>query len=352
MKALITGVCGQDGFYLSELLLSKGYEVVGTRRRLEEPRDEPPGVKVVFGDITDAGNISRIIYAEEPDEVYNLAALTNVGDSFLAPTAFHAVNAIGAINVIEAAAYNGSKFYQASTSELFGASPPPQNEDTPMAPRSPYGISKLAAYWTTRNWRERGLYAVNGILFNHESPRRKPAMVTQKVTRAVAAIVRREQDHVVLGNLDSCRDWGHPKDYVRGMWMMMQQDKPDDYVLATGVMHSVRELCEVAFGYAGLDYKKYVRSDPALYRPLEVERLCGDAAKANALGWKPEIPFEDIIREMIEANGCTSNDLREGCGMRVNPTVLPVRDGFSKPNNDQRTPGISVIDRVAPQNAT
>ena len=301
MRALITGVCGQDGWYLSEFLLSKGYEVIGTRRGNEEPEEAPEGVQVVYGDVTDASCIRTLIEKYEPEEVYNLAAVTHVGDSFSAMSNSFQVNAVGVANTLDAAARVGSKFYQASTSELFGDTPPPQSERSMMRPRSPYAVAKLAGFWLTKNYRERGVHACNGILFNHESPRRGGGVVSQKVARAVAAIKKGRQQHVVLGNLDAQRDWGHAKDFVRAMWLMMQH-KPDDYVVATGEMRSVRDLCEVAFGYAGLDYRNHVRTSEQFYRPLEVEKLCGDYAKAEKeLGWKPEVRFDDMIREMVDA---------------------------------------------------
>lgn len=299
MRALITGVCGQDGWYLSEFLLGKGYEVIGTRRGNEEPGDAPAGVHVVYGDVTDACCIRTLTETYKPDEIYNLAAVTHVGDSFSAVANSFQINAAGAANCLDAAARVGAKFYQASTSELFGDSAPPQDEQTPMRPRSPYAVAKLAAYWLTRNYRERGLHAVNGILFNHESPRRGGGFVSQKVARAAADIKLGRTDHVVLGNLDACRDWGHAKDFVRAMWMMMQAPA-DDYVVATGEMRSVRDLCEVAFGYLGLDYRDYVRSSDQFRRPLEVERLCGNPSKARSIGWTPEISFSDMIREMVD----------------------------------------------------
>lgn len=300
MKALITGVCGQDGWYLSEFLLSKGYEVIGTRRGNEEPDNHPPDIEVVFGDVTDTSCMRFLAEKYIPDEIYNLAAITHVGESFSAVAASFQVNAVGTANCLDAAARIGAKFYQASTSELFGDTPPPQNEDSLMRPRSPYGVAKLAAYWLTKNYRERGLHAVNGILFNHESPRRGGGFVTQKIARAVADIKRGKIDHVTLGNLDSCRDWGHAKDFVRAMWMMMQVP-PDDYVVATGEMRSVRDLCETAFSYVDLDYRKYVRSSNTFRRPLEVEQLCGNPTKARSIGWTPEISFEQLVKEMVDA---------------------------------------------------
>lgn len=301
MKALITGVCGQDGWYLSEFLLSQGYEVVGTRRGTEEPAESPPGVNVVFGDVTDALCMRDVVQRHKPDEIYNLAAITHVGDSFSAMAASFQVNAVGTANCLDAGARVGAKVYQASTSELFGATPPPQSEASLLQPRSPYAVAKLAGHWLTKNYRERGLFACNGILFNHESPRRGGGFVSQKVARAVANIVKGKQHELILGNLDACRDWGHARDFVRAMWLMMNQSKPDDYVVATGEMRTVRELCEVAFSYVGLDYREYVKTSEKLFRPLEVEKLCGDPSKIKALGWKPEIGFNQMIEEMVDA---------------------------------------------------
>lgn len=301
MRALITGVCGQDGWYLSEFLLGKGYEVIGTRRGNEEPGDAPEGVRVVYGDVTDATCIRSLVEQYEPEEIYNLAAVTHVGDSFSAMSNSFQVNAVGTANTLDAAARIGAKFYQASTSELFGDTPPPQSERSMMRPRSPYAVAKLAAFWLTRNYRERGVHAANGILFNHESPRRGGGFVSQKVARAVADIKKGKAESVTLGNLDACRDWGHARDFVRAMWLMLQ-NPADDYVVATGQMRSVRELCAVAFSYVGLDYREFVRTSDEFKRPLEVEKLCGDYGKAEReLGWKPEISFESMIQEMVDA---------------------------------------------------
>jgi GDPmannose 4,6-dehydratase len=301
MKALITGVCGQDGWYLSEHLLSLGYNVVGTRRGNEEPAQQPPGVEVVFGDVSDALCMRELIEKHEPNEIYNLAAITHVGDSFSAMAASFQVNAVGTANCLDAGARVGAKVYQASTSELFGSTNPPQNEQSLMQPRSPYACAKLAAYWLTKNYRERGVYAAQGILFNHESPRRGGGFVTQKVARGVADIVRGKADSLTLGNLDAYRDWGHARDYVRAMHLIMQQPKADDYVVATGKMWSVRDMCQVAFAHVGMDYREYVRTSEAFFRPLEVERLQGDPSKVMALGWKPEVSFVELIQEMVDA---------------------------------------------------
>lgn len=298
MKALVTGVCGQDGWYLSEVLLERGYEVVGLRRGDE--REAYPGVRVIYGDINDAACMRAICEAHRPDEVYNLAAVTHVGDSFAAPSVAIHTNAVGAENVMAAAYGVGSKIYQASTSELFGDSPAPQDERTPMHPRSPYAVGKLAAYWSARNYRQRGAHATNGILFNHESQRRGIGFVTQKIAYGVARILAGQADHLALGNIDAMRDWGHARDYCRAMWMMMQA-APGDYVVATGVTRTVREFCDAAFRHVGLDYREFVRCDPAFYRPLEVNKLCGDASKMAAIGWKPEITFERLVREMVDS---------------------------------------------------
>jgi GDPmannose 4,6-dehydratase len=298
MKALVTGVCGQDGYYLSKYLLSLGYEVVGTRRGNEEP-DVPRGTKLVCGDINDAACINELMMEHQPDEVYNLAALTHVGDSFKSVSAVMQTNAVGAANVIHAAYQIEAKVYQASTSELFGSTPPPQNETALMHPRSPYGIAKLAAYWTVRNYRERGMHATNGILFNHESPRRGGGFVTQKIARSVAGIALGKSKELVLGNLDAKRDWGHADDYCKAMHLMMQHP-PDDYVVATGETHSVREFCDVAFRHVNLDYKDFVKTSQEFFRPTEVNALCGDASKIRKLGWEPSVQFKDLVVEMVD----------------------------------------------------
>ena len=307
MKALITGVQGQDGHYLSQLLLEEGHEVIGTRRATEDERRNPPGVRVVYGDVSDAFGILELIEREQPDEIYNLAAITHVGDSFSAMAVASAVNYNGACNVLAAGSRIGAGVYQASTSELFGSSKPPQNEETPMCPRSPYAVAKLGAYWATKHFREKGTFACQGILFNHESPKRTPGFVTQKVARGVAAIVRKRANHITLGNLNAARDWGHAKDFCRAMIKIMRHDLPDDFVVATGEMRTVADLCETAFRYVGMDWREYVRTSDQYLRPLEVEKLCGDAGKARAvLGWKPEITFDAMIAEMVEAALATS----------------------------------------------
>ena len=293
MKALITGITGQDGYYLKQLLEKKGYEVLGIARRVAN-RDLPVGAECC--DITDASAVAKVCADFRPDEVYNLAAMSHVGESFKQPNYCFDVNATGALNVLTAARSVGAKFYQASTSELFGTQNSPQNESTDFHPRSPYGVAKLAAYWATVNSREAyGHFACNGILFNHESPRRGADFVTQKVVRAAA-----RKEPVTLGNIDARRDWGHAKDYVRAMWMMMQQREPADYVVATGASHSIRELCKIAYSLAGLDWKEFVKTSTTLLRPAEVPDLCGDAGKMNAIGWRPEYKFERIIKEMYD----------------------------------------------------
>lgn len=314
MKAFITGCDGQDGHYLSKFLLGKGYEVYGLVRRSAQEKKIPVGIKVVEGDVTDQ-NIIRTIETIDPDEIYNLAGMSHVGESFKIPHTTFEINACGALNVLEGARLRMSKFYQASSSELFGNSPPPQNEQTPFYPRSPYAVSKLAAYWATVNYRESyGLFAVNGILFNHESPLRGNDFVTQKVAKYCAYLRDEERGgHLTLprvlrvaklklGNLDAKRDWGHAEDFVEGMWLMLQQPKPDDYVLATGISRSVRELLDVAFWYIGVnDWTPYVESDQSLFRPADVDSLRGDASKARAIGWEPKKTFMQTIAEMIDA---------------------------------------------------
>lgn len=300
-RAFVTGVTGQDGHYLSKLLLDKGYDVFGLVRRISGEPKIPEGVIPVCGDITDPKLINKIENIE-PEEIYNLAAMSHVGNSFESPTSTFQINAIGAINVLEAARLCRSKFYQASTSELFGISDPPQSEKTPFHPRSPYGVSKIAAYWATVNYREAyGLYACNGILFNHESPLRGHNFVTQKVCTGVARIVRGKQKFIELGNLSAVRDWGHAEDYVNGMWLMMQQEVPDDYVLATGTCFSVEDLVKTAFSVLGIsNWQDYVVHRTDLERPSEVPVLRGDPSKAiEELGWEIKHSFESIIEEMV-----------------------------------------------------
>jgi GDPmannose 4,6-dehydratase len=313
----VTGITGQDGSYLAELLLEKGYEVHGLIRRsssLNTPRidhlyEDPhvPDRRLVlhYGDMSDATRLQRLIDEVRPVEVYNLAAQSHVKVSFEAPEYTSDVDALGTLRLLDAIQHcdPGIRYYQASTSEMFGSAPPPQSERTPFRPRSPYGASKLYAYWITVNYREAyRMFACNGILFNHESPRRGETFVTRKIARAVAKIAAGRLDALYLGNLEAKRDWGYAPDYVRAMWLMLQRDEPDDYVVATGESHSVREFCQLAFGHVGLDYETYVRIDPAYYRPTEVDSLCGDVTKAvDVLGWRPTVSFEELVRLMVEA---------------------------------------------------
>ena len=309
-KAFITGITGQDGSYLAEILLEKGYEVYGMVRRSSSFNtariDHIFGdVELVFGDLTDASSLNQLMRAIRPDEVYNLGAQSHVRVSFDIPEYTADVDALGTLRLLDAIREEGveCRFYQASSSEMFGkVAEVPQKETTPFHPRSPYGVGKVFSYWITRNYREAyGMYAVNGILFNHESPRRGPTFVTRKVTRAVGAILRGEQDSLALGNLEAKRDWGYAKDYMEGAWRMLQADEPDDFVLATGETHSIRELLDVAFGHVGLDWSDYVKIDERYFRPSEVDLLIGDYSKAKEkLGWEPTVRFQELIRMMVD----------------------------------------------------
>jgi len=333
--ALVTGITGQDGSYLAALLLSKGYVVHGIKRRASlfnttridhlyrDPHEEDVRFFLHHGDVTDSSNLIRVIQQTQPDEIYNLAAQSHVAVSFEEPEYTANSDALGTLRLLEAIRILGmqgrTRFYQASTSELFGkARETPQTEETPFYPRSPYGVAKLYGYWITVNYREAyGLYACNGILFNHESPVRGENFVTRKITRALARIKLGLQDQLYLGNLDARRDWGHAKDYVEVMWRMLQQDRPEDFVIATGIQHSVRDFVTAAAAELdivirwegeGLDEKAYalngrcvVSVDPRYFRPAEVDTLLGDATKARkALGWKPKITFESLVREMVQ----------------------------------------------------
>jgi len=318
--ALITGITGQDGSYLAELLLGKGYEVHGVVRRSSSMNrgridhlqhanpSHPEGSHFVlhYGDMTDSGGLNRLVKTVRPDEIYNLAAQSHVQISFDQPEYTGDADGLGTTRLLEAIRTTGlpTRFYQASTSEMFGISPPPQSETTAFHPRSPYAAAKLYAHWMTVNYREaHHLYACSGILFNHESPRRGENFVTRKITRGIAQILAGKMDKLRLGNLDSKRDWGHARDYVEAMWLMLQQDEADDFVIATGVMRSVREFGEAAFAMAGLDWHKYVVLDEAFLRPAEVHELRGDASKAaEKLGWKPRISFHDLVHEMLESD--------------------------------------------------
>lgn len=305
--ALIIGVTGQDGSYLTELLLGKGYSVHGVMRRSssEAPRLAGIADKIIlhWGDLAETRSICRIVEACQPDEVYNLGAMSDVKVSFDVPEYSGDVTGIGALRVMEVLRGSKARMYQAASSEMFGSSPPPQNEQTPFHPRSPYGCAKVFAYWSAINHREAyGMHVSNGILFNHESPRRGENFVTRKIAKAVARIKRGEQRQLALGNLTAKRDWGFAGDYVEAMWRMLQQEDPDDYVVATGEAHSVMEFVEEAFGIVGLDWRQHVYTDPKLFRPAEVEYLLGDPSKAKwKLGWTPKINFQGLVRLMVEA---------------------------------------------------
>jgi GDPmannose 4,6-dehydratase len=309
-KAFITGITGQDGSYLAEILLEKDYEVYGMIRRSSSFNtariDHIFGdVELVFGDLGDGSSLNQLVRRIRPDEVYNLGAQSHVRVSFDIPEYTADIAALGTLRLLDAIREEGvtCRFYEAGSSEMFGqARETPQSEETPFHPRSPYGVGKCFGYWITRNYREAyGMFAVNGILFNHESPRRGPTFVTRKITRAVGAILRGEQDELRLGNLDAKRDWGYARDYMEGAWAMLQADEPDDYVLATGETHSVREFLEEAFGYADLDWQEYVKIDERYFRPSEVDLLLGDASKAGEkLGWEPSVRFPELVRMMVD----------------------------------------------------
>jgi GDPmannose 4,6-dehydratase len=327
-RALITGITGQDGSYLAELLLTNGYEVHGIVRRAStfnrgrldgiysDPQLAETRLFLHYGDLGD-GSLVRLLERIKPDEIYNLGAQSHVRVSFDNPEYTTDVNATGTIRLLEAIRESGGKprFYQASSSEMYGlVREVPQSEQTPFYPRSPYAAAKVFAYWATVNYREAyGMHATNGILFNHESPRRGEGFVTRKITRAVAHIKAGLQNKLYLGNLDAKRDWGFAKEYVEAMWLMLQQEQPDDYVVATGETHSVREFLEESFSYAGLDWKKYVELDPRYLRPSEVDLLIGDASKAKRqLNWEPKTKFKDLVRLMVDADIQLLKDHREG----------------------------------------
>lgn len=318
-KALITGITGQDGSYLAEFLLSKGYEVHGMIRRSsghnthridhishQDPCLEGVPLRLHYGDLTTLEQITGLIYDLRPDEIYNLGAQSDVRASFDMPEYTAEVTGLGAVRILEAIRRSGvaSRFYQASSSEMFGGAPPPQNESSSFLPHSPYACAKVYAYHMTCNYRDGyDLYASNGILFNHESPRRGPRFVTRKITKAIVNIMSKKQDLLYLGNLDAKRDWGFTPEYVETMWLMLQQDKPDDFVIGTGESHSVREFLECAFDYVGLDWEEYVRFDPRYVRPVEVNALLADSSKAREiLGWSPRIGFEELVMIMMDAD--------------------------------------------------
>lgn len=328
-RALITGVTGQDGSYLAELLLSKGYEVHGIKRRsssfntaridsvLPDWHERDARLLLHFADVADSTSLIKLLYRLQPDEIYHLGAQSHVKVSFEIPEYTGDITALGTTRLLEAIRETGikTKFYQASSSEMFGkASEVPQRETTPFRPCSPYACSKVYAYWMTVNYREGyGLFACNGILFNHESPRRGETFVSRKITRAVARIRAGIQKKLYLGNLEAKRDWGYAPEYVEAMWRMMQMDKPEDFVVATGETHSVREFVESAFDSAGLDWKQYVEIDPIYFRPNEVDVLQGDASKAERVfGWRPNVKFHDLVRLMVDADWKLLQDQLDG----------------------------------------
>jgi GDPmannose 4,6-dehydratase len=332
-KALITGITGQDGSFLAEQLLEKGYEVHGIVRRsssFNTERLDPiykdrheEGVKLFLhhGDLADSSRLVRLLYELQPDEVYNLAAQSHVRVSYDVPEYTNDVTGMGAVRMLEAMRDAGVKarFYQASSSEMYGSTPPPQDEQTPFHPRSPYAVAKVQAFWITVNYRESyGMHASNGILFNHESERRGETFVTRKITRGLAAIHLGLQDKLFMGNLDAKRDWGYAPDYTDAMWRMLQQDEPDDYVIATGEMHTVREFLDESAAILDMDWEKVVEFDPRYLRPAEVDALEGDPSKAKAkLGWTPTTTFKDLVRIMVEADVKHFEDQLAGRGIRV-----------------------------------
>jgi GDPmannose 4,6-dehydratase len=317
-KALITGVTGQDGSYLAEFLLAKGYEVHGLIRRASsfntgrldpiyrDPHESGVRFLMHYGDLSDSGSLVNLIRNLEPDEIYHLGAQSHVKVSFEVPEYTADATGMGTIRMLEAVRASGveTRFYQAGSSEMYGSAPAPQNEDTPFHPRSPYGAAKVFAHWATVNYREaHGMFAVNGTLFNHESPRRGETFVTRKITRAVARIRAGIQEKVFLGNLDARRDWGYAAEYVEAMWMLLQLDEPDDIVIGTGEDHTVREFAELAFAHADLDWRKHVEIDPSYYRPSEVDHLRADISKAKrVLGWEPKTTFGDLVEIMVDAD--------------------------------------------------
>lgn len=340
-RALITGITGQDGSYLAEFLLTKGYEVHGLIRRassfntlrLDHIYQDPhsPGTKLFlhYGDLADSEVLSDIIYNVQPSEIYNLGAQSHVRVSFDIPEYTGEVSGIATTRILEAVrrSHTSVKLYQASSSEMFGGSPPPQNENTPLQPRSPYACAKAYSFWTARNYREGyGMWIGNGILFNHESPRRGQTFVTRKVAMGAVAIAAKKQNHLYVGNLDSKRDWGYAPEYVELMWRMLQRDKPEDFVVGTGVSHSVRELIELMFRYLGLNWERYVRFDKKYLRPTEVENLVADSAKARStFNWKPKIEFEELVKIMVDAEMRTAGLDPPGEGDRALERVFPNR---------------------------
>jgi GDPmannose 4,6-dehydratase len=308
-RALITGLTGQDGSFLAELLLDKGYEVYGLKRRTSTNSDERiahllSDVKVIDGDLIDSSSLLRAVQQCQPDEVYNLGAQSFVQTSFVQPELTMEVTGVGVLRLLEAVRTMApkAKFYQASTSEMFGGHPPPQSDETPFYPKSPYGVAKLYGHWMVVNYRESyGMFACSGILFNHESMRRGYEFVTQKIARGAAAIKLGMTDKLFLGNLEAKRDWGHAKDFVEAMWLMLQQEAPEDYVIATGEAHTVREFVDLAFKRLGMNYEDHVVVDQKFFRPAEVNYLLGDCSKATRkLGWKPKVSFDELVFEMVD----------------------------------------------------
>jgi GDPmannose 4,6-dehydratase len=339
-KALITGITGQDGSYLAELLLSKGYLVHGLIRRSStfntsridhlyvDPHEPESRLFLHYGDLSDSTQLTNLFYDIMPDEIYHLGAQSHVRVSFDMPEYTGDIVALGTTRLLEALRRSGikAKFYQASSSEMFGMSSPPQNEATPFQPRSPYAVAKVYSYWMTVNYRDGyNLFTCNGILFNHESPRRGETFVTRKITRAIAGILANKQQYLHLGNLEAKRDWGYAPEYVETMRLMLQQEKPDDYVIGTGESHSVREFVGEAFAYVGLDWKQYVKIDPRYFRPTEVELLLADYTKAKKkLGWSPRVTFKELVRIMVDA------DL-EGAGLKApgEGKIILAKHGFA-----------------------
>jgi GDPmannose 4,6-dehydratase len=332
-KALITGITGQDGSYLAEQLLEKGYEVHGLIRRsssfnterldplYRDPHEKGVQLFLHHADLTESSRLVRLVYELQPDEVYHLGAQSHVRVSFDVPEYTADVTGMGTLRLLESIRDAGvrPRFYQASSSEMYGSTPPPQNEQTPFHPRSPYAVSKVMGYWIAVNYRESyDLFACNGILFNHESERRGETFVTRKITRALARIQAGLQNKLFLGNLDAKRDWGYAPDYTDAMWRMLQADEPDDYVVATGEMHTVREFLDVAGAHLGLNWQDVVEIDPRYYRPAEVDALCGDPTKAREkLGWTPTVTFEELVRIMVDADAKTLEDQLAGRGVRL-----------------------------------
>lgn len=340
-KALVTGITGQDGSYMAEFLLSKGYEVHGLIRRAStfntgridhiyvDPHDPSAKLFLHYGDLSDAGQITNFIYNIQPDEVYHLGAQSHVRVSFDMPEYTGDVTGLGTTRLLEAIRRSGHpvRFYQASSSEMFGAAAPPQAEDTPFYPRSPYAVAKVYAYWMVVNYREAyNLFASNGILFNHESPRRGEIFVTRKITRAIANIVAGKERYLYLGNLEAMRDWGFAPEYMECIYLMVQHDKPGDFVVGTGDTHSVREFVEEAFSYAGLDWKEHVKIDPKYFRPTEVDVLRADPVRARrVLGWEPRVTFSHLVKLMVDADMREAGIEPEGEGDRILREIYPQR---------------------------